>query len=282
MRIFTTLLLTTAILYADNVQAQYCMLPGRKSYSQFQPGIKNFKLNTINRTSSNVENPLTQPSLVVTTDTTALQRGQTYTVTIVHTRDSTQAAFVNARNNIRVWIDYNNNKAFTDAGETVVSADLQTYGTFTATFTVPATAPIGIVRLRATAKMSADAGHELPTPCDDPADPFDYHGEMEDYTVRILPATGIGNTQPVLTASVYPNPTKGIMTVSLGAKTSDAVTIDLYDITGKKIANMVNEASQTATSYNVNLDDYVQTQGVYFIRVSSGSAYAYTKVIKAD
>jgi|GEM_PF-5018559 len=162
--------------------AQYCMLPGRTPYSTLQPGITNFQLNTINRTSGNSESAT---SVVVATGlSTTLTAGQTYTISMSHSEDT--QFFIGDRNNLRVWIDYNSNFSYTDAGETVLLKDLEAPATtYTATFTVPLSTPPGTTFLRATAKMSSDAGHTLPTSCDIPADPLGYHGEMEDYTVVI-------------------------------------------------------------------------------------------------
>lgn len=280
MKNFTLLFSLSALLVTGTARAQYCMLPGRTSYSPYQPGIKNFKLNTINRTSGNVENPLSSPSIVVTTDTTSLQRGQTYTVTIAHTRDSVNTVFATARNNIRMWIDYNNDKDFDDAGETVITADLQTAGVYTGSFTVPATAPIGIVRLRVTAKMSADAGHSVPTPCDMPADPIDYHGEMEDYTIRIMPATTVNNIAAHdMQVSLYPNPAGNHITIEIGSSESQSLAIGLYDVTGKLVSSLLKEEKQTASRYDFNLRNNNISNGIYFIKVSSSTGQSYQKLL---
>lgn len=170
--------------------SQYCVLPGQTPYAPQQPGITNFKLNTINRTSGNSESP--SSVLVATGLTTTLTAGQSYTISISHSEDA--FSFPGARNNLRVWLDYNSNFAFTNPGETILLKDLEAPATtYTATFVVPlATAP-GSYRLRATAKMSADAGHTLPTSCNSPADPLGYHGEMEDYTI-VIESSGTGQS----------------------------------------------------------------------------------------
>lgn len=280
MKKFTTLLCSMTLLASIEAHAQYCMLPGRTSYSTTQPGIKVFKLNTISRTSVQVENPLSQPSLVVTTDTTTLQRGQTYTVHILHTRDSVIAGFATARNNIRMWIDYNNDKDFDDAGETVITADLQTAGWYTNTFTVPATAPLGTVRLRVTAKMSADAGHSVPTSCDIPKDPIDYHGEMEDYHLKITPATGIGNVETNnIGASLYPNPSTGAVSVMIDSKNNTQLGITLYDVTGKLVKTLLQEPTQSNYKYDFNLNNYNLQSGVYFIKVTTAQGQSYQKLV---
>lgn len=282
MKTLATFTLISLFVVSAAQAQQYCMLPGRTSYSTLQPGITNFKLNNINRTSLNVEQALNLPPVVVvTTDSTVLARGKTYTVSITHSEDN--VSFAGDKNNIRIWIDYDKNFKFTDAGETVVTKDMEVPGTtYTATFTVPANAPLGPTRLRATAKMSSDAGHSIPTSCDDPADQFGYHGEMEDYKVIIaMFPTGVQETAQQLEASVYPNPSGSNITVSLNYAGNAPVSIDMFDMTGKMIANVVKE-QQFQPSYNIDLNSYAQAPGIYFLRITAGDAVAYQKVIKTN
>lgn len=255
------------------------MLPGRTPYSTDQPGITNFKLNTINRTSSNVES---MTSVVVETgDTTSLLRGHTYTVTITHTRDI--VIFPDVRNNIRVWIDYNSNHSFDEAGETVITSDFDTFGVFHANFTVPVTAPTGYTRLRATAKMSSDGGHLTPTSCDTlPMDPIGYHGEMEDYVVKILPTTEIEEINKPVKAEVFPNPISDQFTVAFDATRDEPLIIDMYDASGKLVGHLLNEPVQRALTYRFDPGKYNIPNGVYFLQIRSGGNITYEKVIKAE
>jgi hypothetical protein len=279
MKTFTRFFIIPIMLFASAAQAQYCMLPGRTPYSTDQPGITNFKLNTINRTSSNVES---MTAVVVETgDTTSLLRGHTYTVTITHTRDA--VIFPDVRNNIRVWIDYNSNHSFDDAGETVITSDYDTFGVFTHNFTVPTTAPIGTTRLRATVKMSSDGGHTLPTSCDSPADPIGYHGEMEDYVVKILATTEINEINAaVKPATVYPNPISDQFTIAFDAINNEPVSVDMYDVSGKLIGVLLNEPFQTASIYQFDINNYTSARGMYLLKITSGGFTSYQKVIKVD
>ena len=277
MKTFTKVLLLGALFFASVAQAQYCMLPGRTPYSNEQPGITNFKLNTINRTSAGVESASTV--VVTTNDSTILLRGHAYTVTIMDSKDATN--FPTARNNIRVWLDYNKNFSYEDAGELVLTMDYHTSGTYTGTFTVPATAPLGYTMLRATVKMSSDAGHTLPTSCDNPPDSFGYHGEMEDYVIKIAAPTGVNETSiNNMEVSVYPNPTTGNITISCDAIYNEQTTIDLYDITGKLVANLFNGKGVPAYEFDINT--YTSSPGIYFIKVSSGGSSAYQKLVKLE
>lgn len=184
MKVITTAIIGL-LLVTKPAHSQYCMLTGQTPYSNLQPGITNFKLNTINRTSVNSESGT---SVVVNTGlSTTLTAGQTYTISISHSEDPT--FFAGDRNNLRIWVDYNNNFSYTDAGETALSVNLQPPGTtYTGAITIPVSLATGTYALRVTAKMSVDAGHSLPTPCNVPADQLGYHGEMEDYILYIQSA----------------------------------------------------------------------------------------------
>ena len=280
MKTFTKLLIAFIFIFSSVAQAQYCMLVGRVPYSNLQPGISNFKLKTINRTSLPVESM--SKVLVVTTDTASLIAGHTYTVTITHTRDS--VVFPTSRNNIRVWIDYNNNKSFNDAGEAVISTDFQPYGVFTGTFTIPATTTPGTVRLRATAKMSSDAGHIIPSSCDSPTvDPIGYHGEMEDYTLRILSPVSVPETYEGANGiSVFPNPTTNLVTVAFDEISNLPVTIELYDVAGRVVGRLMDNEVQSSASYGFYLSDFVSAPGIYMIKINSGGSTTYKKVVKVN
>jgi len=237
--------------------AQYCLLPGRTPYSTLQPGITNFQLNTINRTSGNSEST---SSVVVNTGlSTTLTAGQTYTISISHSEDTQY--FVGDRNNLRVWIDYNKNFSYTNSGETVLSQDLEAPGTtYTASFTVPLSIPSGTTSLRATAKMSSDAGHTLPTPCDSPADALGYHGEMEDYTVVIenpgFPLAGfdISSTVCVASSATVNNTSTGapIVTYSWVSNPSSGVTFNPNTTAANPQIIFSNSGTHTITCLATN------------------------------
>ena len=73
----------------------------------------------------------------------------------------------------------------------------------------------------------------------------------------------------------YPNPTKSVVTIQYLLPKDGKVTIEVYDIVGRKIATLVNEeknAGKYITQWNV---ETVST-GVYFYRLQS-SGYTETK-----
>lgn len=76
--------------------------------------------------------------------------------------------------------------------------------------------------------------------------------------------------------SIAPNPmtTKANLSYTINTKTT--VKIDLYDITGKHIKNVLTE-EQNYGSYNVDVERGDLPAGVYFCKVQTGS---YTKTLK--
>jgi|GEM_PF-5102757 len=82
-----------------------------------------------------------------------------------------------AYSDLGVWIDWNQNEDFTDAGERMVcSGDCTGNGTFN--FDVPADATLGDTRMRVRLKYSG-------TDCGSPCGATNY-GEVEDYTITVL------------------------------------------------------------------------------------------------
>jgi hypothetical protein len=196
----TTFTLVIAFILATvdtNAQCSFTSPP----YSANQPGITNFKLGTINRTSPAIEG---NNALVLTGVTVTLTIGQTYSFSITSSNDVVSGPpLTGAPQHCRIYVDFNQNNIFTDAGETAFTYD---YITFTPTnaasatytnavaVTIPSTVIPGNGKLRVTAKMGPAAGHTPPTPCNIPADPLQYHGEMEEYNVVFVAAGGTNAT----------------------------------------------------------------------------------------
>ncbi len=99
---------------------------------------------------------------------TTLEQGQTYTVSITPTTDDPGYG-----TNYAVWIDYNNNGSFGDAGEQVFTFSGNAQNPASGQFTVPA----GINPLTTRMRVSL-SNTGMPGSCD-----AFTHGEVEDYTI---------------------------------------------------------------------------------------------------
>ena len=262
------------IFFCKSSGAQWCT-PVVTPYGPTTPGITNFTLSTINRTSAAIEDPYN--GYVLTDLSTSLVRGHTYTISITHTIDQPFCPDMN----LRVWIDYNVNYTLDDAGETVLSTDHHLAGTYTTTFTVPLTAHLGSTRLRATAKMSNLGGHTAPTPCNFPLDPVGYHGEVEDYTVTIASETGIGDPASAINSlSVFPNPSSGSAIVSYSLSENLQVITELYNTLGQRVILLADE-KQAAGIHKYVLDLKNLPAGLYLIKMTTTNE-VYVKQIIVD
>lgn len=136
----------------------------------------------------------------------------------------------------KIWVDFNQDLDFEDAGEEVFSAGPSTT-TVNGSITIPGSAPTGSTRMRVTMKYAA-----APTsPCE-----FFSYGEVEDYTINISGGTPTCNTPGGLTSS---NITSTGATVSWGA-VSGAVSYDLRYRPAGGSYTQVNGIS--GTSYNLS------------------------------
>lgn len=144
----------------------YCTSKGNSVSDEY---ISNVKLNTINNTSTGGTGYSNFTAI-----STNLTKGSAYTITVTPTW--TGSAYAEG---YAVWIDYNGDLDFSDAGELVWSKAASTATPATGTFTPPTTAITGAVRMRVSMKYNG-----IPTACET----FPY-GEVEDYTVNLQAGT---------------------------------------------------------------------------------------------
>ena len=143
----------------------YCAATGSNTQYEW---ISNVKFNTINNTTTGSGGYANYTSI-----STTVNKGSAYTVTLTPTFAST--AYTEYFN---VYIDYNGDLDFADAGELVYSSP-GTTATVSASITIPTTAITGNVRMRVMMKDGA-----ITSPCES----FTY-GEVEDYTLSIQAGT---------------------------------------------------------------------------------------------
>ena len=161
----------------------------------------------------------------------------------------------------KVYIDYNKDGDFIDAGELVVSGSSASAATLSGTFTVPTTARSGNTRMRV---LVSDAS--ATTSCNS----YSY-GETEDYTVNITGGAAIAAPTSLLasasaeaaTLGLYPNPaTEQVqLTLSSGA---DLKSVTVYDVRGAVVPAARYEGGG-------RLDVRRLAGGLYVIRASDGS-----------
>ncbi|MEO6166542.1 MAG: GEVED domain-containing protein [Chitinophagales bacterium] len=183
-----------------------------------------------------------------------LVKGSTYSMTL-----SAEINPFGAYEVWRVWIDFNHDNDFDDTGEKVVAYKSQQIGWESHNVTVPANAVTGPTRMRVSLKKSSPQ-----TPCE-----IFSLGEVEDYTVNILPpkngelplTSGVeSNISPAL--NFAPNPTAAASQISFAGMNGE-VTIHVFDLAGKLMEEKIADATSSFT-----LDTHSWKSGLYFVRAT--------------
>ncbi len=77
---------------------------------------------------------------------------------------------------------------------------------------------------------------------------------------------------------LYPNPTNGIFSLAYNAANNQQIVIEIYDMLGRNI--LVENRTITKGLNKVNLDITNQTNGVYFVKVTSNNLSSTIRIIK--
>ena len=190
---------------------------------------------------------------------TNVVRGTAYTITITPNWTSTKY-----KEGYAVYIDYNGNGVFTDAGEKVWTKAASTTTPVTGTFSIPATATLGATRMRVQMDYNA-----IPTSS---CGSFTY-GQVEDYTVNISLTAKMDETASnnAIAFTLYPNPVNSdVLNIANLEQTSD---YRIFNMMGQELANGKIENEGT-----INVGTL--TSGTYLIEVANENGTTTKRFIK--
>jgi hypothetical protein len=228
--------------------SNYCTAGGTSTTREY---INRVALGSINNTSGDNGGYADFTSL-----TTGLTGGSSYTISLTpgFHGGSTKEYW-------SVYIDYNGNGSFTDAGERIARGRSNNPMNFT--FTVPSSALNGVTKMRILMKRGSYAN-----PCDHYAS-----GEVEDYTVNIA---GNSNLQPALrtaekelkTFLVYPNPVKDHLNIQFEA-TAGSAMFTAFDMSGKKVIGIKQQVADGTNNVEINTSELVAGFYILYIEVNN-------------
>lgn len=223
--------------------------------------IKGFLLNTINNNS----NACSAGGYADYTNiSTTLAKGTAYSATVVPGIIGQAGNTAYTGDEVAIWIDYNNDNDFADAGEQVGYVLVGAGWSNVFNFTVPMNATTGLVHLRTRISYQGSGAID---PCGTAV-----YGETEDYMVNITAASGIGELHPDL-VSLFPNPANDKVTVDFGIL--EATSVKLYDLSGKLILSTEGNLIQ-----KVELSTEGIAPGMYQVKVATAMGEITKSLIK--
>ncbi|MCT2562269.1 zinc-dependent metalloprotease [Chryseobacterium herbae] len=197
----------------------------------------------------------------------------TTTQLLVSQSQNLQVNVSGSDNEVRAWIDFNNNGTF-EAGELVASGDniaadpSTLIGTLNATFTAPASTVLNTpLRMR----VMVDDENANMTACGQLQ-----YGQAEDYTVKFVTVLGTSEVKAENNDLViYPNPVATGDNVFIKAKNGKNLKVSISDMSGRLIASpSVKEEGNGIYKINQQLE-----KGVYMVQISNGKESKTSKLI---
>ncbi|MBW6489720.1 MAG: PKD domain-containing protein [Lentimicrobium sp.] len=158
----------------------------------------------------------------------------------------------------RIWIDFNNNGSFEDAGETVFTANNKK-NAVTGYISIPAGAS-GSARMRVSMK-----GNGAPKPCE-----WFAGGEVEDYTIEFGDMDVATDNMDSRKINIYPNPTSQYLNIEAG---SDPVEVYLLGLNGCLLKQF-----SVANHQIIELSDL--SKGIYLLRIVGRDYTQIQKIVK--
>ena len=103
------------------------------------------------------------------------------------------------------------------------------------------------------------------------------------YTIGDLINIGVPETLPMAEVSAYPNPVSDVLNFSYQLNGESTVTLDVYDISGKLIANLINKTETPGKKYaQINTNAPGWTSGTYYVRLSVNGESISKQIVKID
>ncbi len=176
----------------------------------------------------------------------------------------------------KAWVDWNQNCVFDveeayDLGFTENGEDIATSES-PFKITVPASALLGKTTLRVSTKYIDSSDLEAPESCD-----LGFDGEVEDYTILVKSVSIYDAVFEDF--NLYPNPTKGEFTLNLKLINTDNVSVQLFDIRGRLVAQQTFLNTNKDTSFSKKISFNNLSGGLYLLKVTNGSKHTTRKLI---
>ncbi len=183
----------------------------------------------------------------------------------------------NYRVQVKVWIDWNQNCSFDDAGEEYdlgFAANTADGPTDLSPFTIsiPAGATLGSTVMRVSSRYTSASSITYPTSC-----MTSFDGEVEDYTINVQDNTASIEDFAFSGFNLYPNPSNGKFTLNLEVINTDKVSVQLFDVRGRLINQ--KDFFNTNAIFSEEIDFNKTASGLYLVKITNGNKQTTRKFV---
>ncbi|NOT36174.1 MAG: T9SS type A sorting domain-containing protein [Saprospiraceae bacterium] len=171
----------------------------------------------------------------------------------------------------KVWIDWNRNNVFTDAGEEVVSTASGSTALLSNTISVPAGASIGTTRMRVSIRYGS-----YPSSCLTFA-----YGEVEDYTLNIKATGALVNSDQAIDENemdVQPNPFNEFVNIGVYSSKAEPATVSVYNLLGQLQFASNKQLIEGYNNFELDMQNLLPSQ--YLIRLDAENRSIQKMIIK--
>lgn len=174
----------------------------------------------------------------------------------------------------KVWVDWNQNCSFDDAGEAYNLGDAKNVfdgATLNSplSITIPIDAVLGTTTMRVSTKFNDGNGNGL-TSCENGFD-----GEVEDYSINVKPTSAIEEFG-FDNFKVFPNPNNGKFIIKLNGSLERSINVVVFDVRGRHI---YNKSFQNVGDFYQEIRLNNVQSGMYILNVSDGLKKSTKKLI---
>lgn len=177
------------------------------------------------------------------------------------------------KNAIKIYIDYNRNGSYTDAGEKVYASDTASGArTITGSFMVPSGLTNGNTMMRVVCRETSD------TSTISSCGTYSW-GETEDYKVNITGGSGVGieENSDLNSVVIYPNPTAGVFNVAVNGAKFNEIAINIIDMQGKVVYSASDKNASENYTKQINLNGLAK--GIYYVKLNTEIGVKVQKLI---
>ena len=230
--------------------------------ASFDTGTTLVKFNTIDNATLKENGGYSDFKSIITT----VKKGDSHELTVNNDTDGDYTTHT------FVWIDWNQNCSFDDAGEEydlgeVNNKDNASTSLSPLTITIPTDAKIGSTVMRVSTEYDSN-----PTSCG-----TGYDGEVVDYTILVEDNVISVDDFAFQGFNLYPNPSNGEFTLNLQVVNRDKVAVQLFDIRGR----LINEKNffNTQVNFSERISFDKTAAGLYLVKITNGDKQTTRKLL---